>query len=180
MGGSGKSQTVFRCLATFFVSLHFSRTNRRLRGRMLKDCRVQGQGGKREVCVLVGLRQVLVTSLTFSWFPRTRLGYIMVLPVCTLRSAALQFENKMSKKFAQNLATWAVNQFAVLAKIASCLCFLYCKCWQHQHPRGVYWFVYWNCITSLQQVLEATFSFGLANLFSSIYLMLFLLVSFQN
>lgn len=137
---------------------------------------------ERERFLCAGLRQVLVTSLTFSRLPRTRLGYIMVRPDCTLRSVC-SLKIKCLKSFAQNLATWAVNQFAVLVKIASAaFVFLHCPCAGATSTSSGCLLI---CILKLhykfvQQVLEPTFSFGLANFFSSIYLMLFLAASSQN
>lgn len=94
---------------------------------------------------------------------------------------SLQFENKMSKKFLHKTwATWAVNQFAVLVKIAS-PGFVFCTARATSTSSGCLLI----CILKVhykfvQQVLEPTFSFGLANFFSSIYLMLFLAASSQN
>lgn len=142
---------------------------------------MQGTGTEeRERFLCVGLRQVLVTSLTFSRLPRTRLGYIMVRPDCTLRSVC-SLKIKCLKSFctkprlrgqSTSLRFWLrLHRLALFfctarATSTSSGCLLICILKLH------YKFV--------QQVLEPTFSFGLANFFSSIYLMLFLAASSQN
>lgn len=135
--GSERSLTIFRCLATCFVSLHFSRTNRRLRGRMLEQCRAQGQRRGREVSVCWPTASASDIINFFARLPRTRLGYIMVRPDCTLRSVC-SLKIKCLKSFctkprlrgqSTSLRFWLrLHRLALFFALPG----------QHQHPRGVY------------------------------------------